>query len=199
MGNRLRNYFDELIENQYVFRTLSLLVLFIISLHTESRNMSIALVALITAEALIAGYRGRQRYTAADTPVVAIDVDDTVFSEKSFPGVGVPYAYSIETINRMAMAGYEIIMWTSRGDTSLEYAKTKLVEMGLDKNIKFNEHSNHFSNRYREQGRKIAASIYIDDKAYRTVSSFENEWKNIHKSFLGVSYEDYNKLKAIEK
>lgn len=199
MGNRLRNYFEELIENQYTFRMVSLLVLFVMSTQTDSRIISIALVALITIEAIVTGYKGRQKYTPANTPVVAIDIDDTVFSEKSFPGVGSPFRYSIETINRMVIAGYEVIMWTSRGDTSLEYAKKKLQEMGLNKNIKFNEHSNHFSNRYTEQGQKIAASVYIDDKAYRTASSFEKEWKNIHKSFLGVSYEDYDKLKVMEK
>lgn len=182
------------------YRILYLVALMVLSFLTEGRLIGACIVFLMLVESLAVNIRARRRYTPGDTPVVAIDIDDTILSEKSFPGVGAPYKNAIETINRMYESGYEVIMVTSRAGDTLKYTIRGLQILGLNPAIRFNEQSNHYSNRRSEMGDKILASVYIDDKAYgMRVDSLKNEWGHIHRAFLGTSFDDYHTFKRFEK
>ena len=182
------------------YRIGYLIVLLVLSSLTERRAIGLLIVSIMLIEALVVNVRYRRRYTPSDTPVVAVDIDDTILSEKSFPGVGNPYKYAIETINRMYESGYEVIMVTSRTGDTLKYTIRGLQILGLNPAIRFNEQSNHYSNRTSEMGDKILASVYIDDKAYgMRVDSLKNEWGHIHRAFLGTSFDDYHTFKRFEK
>ena len=60
------------------------------------------------------------KYNPKDYPVIAIDLDDTIWSSHNpdgthiFPNAGMPYKNAIKTINNMICAGYEVIIWTAR-------------------------------------------------------------------------------------
>lgn len=138
-----------------------------------------------------------QKYTPETHPVIAIDMDSTIWTE-NFPEVGVPYKDSIETINDMVKVGYEVIIWTSRGGDNLEKCKEELYRLGLNKEIKFNEHAKYFTDRYPVHSPKIAASIYIDDKGYGAPKSFVNYWSILHGEFLGSYYFSDVLRKSIE-
>lgn len=115
--------------------------------------------------------------------VIAIDLDSTIWTE-DFPNLGVPYPDAIETINDMIKAGFEIVIWTSRDIENANKSIYHLIdEYGLNPNVKINVHSNIFLGIYDKRSVKIAADIYIDDKAYGAPKSFEHEWKNIRKRF----------------
>lgn len=182
------------------YRILYLIFLMVLSFLIEDRLVGACIVFLMLVESLAVNIRARRRYTPGDTPVVAIDIDDTILSEKSFPGVGAPYKHAIETINRMYESGYEVIMITSRAGDTLKYTIRGLQILGLNPAIRFNEQSNHYSNRRSEMGDKILASVYIDDKAYGLrVNGFKHEWPHIHRAFLGTNYDDYHAFKRFKK
>ena len=112
-------------------------------------------------------------------------MDSTIWTEL-FPEFGVPYRNAISTINKMIEFGYEVIIWTSRSGDNLRKCIYNLIdEHGLNPNVKVNDHSNHCLGIYDAQSQKIAASIYIDDKAYGAPENFEDEWLNIYSKFIG--------------
>lgn len=198
--NALTKTVGEGFDYYIAYRILYLVALLALSFLTEGRFIGACIVVIMLVESLAVHIKVRRRYTPGDTPVVAIDIDDTILSEKSFPGIGAPYKHAIETINRMYESGYEVIMITSRAEDTLKYTIRGLQILGLNPAIRFNEHSNHYSNRRSELGHKILASVYIDDKAYGLrVDGFEHEWPHIHRAFLGTSYDDYHAFERFRK
>lgn len=134
--------------------------------------------------------RHNSLYTPETHPVVAIDLDSTIWTE-DYPYFGEPFSGAISTINEMFKMGYDVIIWTSRGGGNLDTCIDHLREVhDLNSEIKFNAHSKIFTDKYPSSSPKIGASIYIDDKAYGAPESFENEWSTLAKKFLGrVIYE----------
>lgn len=130
-----------------------------------------------------------RKYKPQTHPVIAIDFDGTIVQDK-FPNIGELNPNAIETINAMVEDGYEIIIWTARGDLFLLNARDFLLENGLiinpekGKRIKFNQHADYMLERYDTQGIKIGASFYIDDKGYGA-PDFKTHWSVIKKEFLG--------------
>lgn len=85
------------------------------------------------------------KYNPKDYPVIAIDLDDTIWSSHNpdgthiFPNAGMPYKNAIKTINNMICAGYEVIIWTARDSAEQATAcKKRLLEAGINPNFKWN-------------------------------------------------------------
>lgn len=130
----------------------------------------------------------RNVYTPKTHPVIAIDLDSTIWTE-DFPNFGEPFPHAIETLNAMYEAGYEVIIWTSRGGENLELCMKHLREKyGLNPSIVANQHAKYFTDRFPVSSPKIGASMYLDDKAYGAPPSFKHEWKHIGRNFLGEGY-----------
>lgn len=126
-------------------------------------------------------------FTPESHPVIAIDLDSTIW-DVEHPTFGTPFPNAIKTINHMIDAGYEVIIWSSRGGENLSYAIRTLEQLhGLKPGIKFNAHSNYFLSRYPVQSPKVGAHVYIDDKAYGSpfFGDKEPNWFEIEKHFLG--------------
>lgn len=123
------------------------------------------------------------KYTPETHPVVAIDMDGTIWSD-NFPHKGEIFPHAIEVINEMSEAGYDVIIWTSRGGVDLDDCRKYLVEQGLNETIEWNEHSEYYTSQFPIQSPKIGAGVYIDDKSYGA-PDFTNYWLTLRSKFLG--------------
>jgi hypothetical protein len=121
-------------------------------------------------------------YSPETHPVIAIDLDGTIWDE-DYPNTAIPYFKSIETINKMVEIGYEVIIFTARGEENLKACKWFLIdEIGLNPNVKFNQHSNYYTSLYPISSPKINASVYFEDKAFNA-PNYKTEWPNIYNKF----------------
>lgn len=122
-------------------------------------------------------------YTPQTHPIIAIDMDNTIWTE-NYPHFGEVYPHAIEVINDMVDAGYEVIIWTSRGGSNMDECRQHLInEYGLRSDIKWNEHSPFYTSQYEIQSPKIAASIYIDDRSFNA-PVYKNYWPMIRQYFI---------------
>jgi len=101
--------------------------------------------------------------------VIAIDFDGTVVTE-AYPGIGDEIAGAIESIKSLQEnESVECVLWTCRGGRQLEEAVSWLEERGVFLNY-INENTTEQMEHWDSNPRKIAASIYIDD---RTIGGFK--------------------------
>lgn len=125
-------------------------------------------------------------YTPESHPVIAVDLDGTIWSNAYYPGFGEPFRYAVQTLNKMVEVGYDVIIWTSRGGHELEDALDYLVKNhGLNPEIKANVHAKYYTDQYPIQSPKIGASVYLEDKAYGVEEEFTDKWGKIYYEFIG--------------
>ena len=99
-------------------------------------------------------------------PILAIDLDDTIFrelSEEQFPEVGPLFPKAKEAINSLYDQGYYIIIWTCRSKAALHLAEEALVRNQI-KYHALNRQSPSIMLKYGSDTRKISADLYIDNK-----------------------------------
>lgn len=124
-------------------------------------------------------------YTPETHPVIAIDLDGTVWLDGHFPDVGDPFKHSVETINKMVEVGYEVIIWTSRGGEDLERAIKHLCEEhGMSRELMVNNHAKYYTDQYPIQSPKVGANIYLENRAYGS-PIYDNYWSVIYEEFIG--------------
>lgn len=120
---------------------------------------------------------------------LAIDFDGTIV-EEIYPGIGPEIENAKKYINLLFDEGFYIIIWTCRTDIALLEAEMFLHDNGF-KFHKINEHKPHQIHKYGNNGRKISADIYIDNKNLGGLPSWEEIYKLIyyHKD-LGTTKKD---------
>lgn len=134
--------------------------------------------------------RPRHVFTPETHPVVAVDMDNTIWTE-DFPNVGVPFPHAIQTVNKMLEVGYEVILWTARGGDNLEDCVGELTRLGLNTthpNFTVNDHAKYNTDRYPVQSPKSNAHIYLDDKAYGA-PDYSRHWHILYQEFIGEEIE----------
>ena len=99
--------------------------------------------------------------------IIACDFDGTLFAN-NWPGVGEPNWEMINWCKERQKQGDILILWTCRHKKHLKEALKACKEVGLI----FDYVNNHAEENLRKfgkagQGRKIYATVYIDDKAFR--------------------------------
>lgn len=132
-------------------------------------------------------------YTTKTHPVIAIDLDNTLWpaienGQPIYPNPGTPFPWAIKTINKWIATGYEVIIWTARNNTEQATAcKKRLLDSGINPNFKWNWYSNHSTSIFiqnKESSRKIDADIFFDDKAYGAPVYTNKTWEQIYHEFF---------------
>lgn len=94
--------------------------------------------------------------------IIAVDFDGTLHVG-SWPGIGAPAPYAVETMQKLHDEGHYLIIWTCREGRQ----QTEAVNWLLDKGIPFdriNEHEAGNIAKYGGDARKVYAHLYVDDK-----------------------------------
>jgi len=104
-----------------------------------------------------------------------VDFDGTLCRDE-YPGIGEPNTRLIEALKQARLDGHEVILWTLRGTDTRDgdtltpaviwCARHGLVFDAVNQNLK------HRIREYRCDPRKIAADIYIDDRAMHPQALF---------------------------
>lgn len=97
--------------------------------------------------------------------VIATDFDGTL-CESMWPGIGVPNTELIEALKNRRAGGDKVILWTCRDGDKLQEAIAWCKDQGLEFDA-VNDNLQERKERWGNNPRKIAADIYIDDKASR--------------------------------
>lgn len=132
---------------------------------------------------------------------LAIDFDGTIV-EDVYPGIGKPQVFAFETLKRLEVEGYRLILWTYRHGQKLEDA----VEFCRKNGIEFYAVNSSFEGEVFDgntQSRKLDADIFIDD---RNLGGFPG-WGEVYeiitqKIEFGISggeVQAYSKLKKEKK
>lgn len=109
----------------------------------------------------------------ADSPsysTIAVDFDGTL-CENRFPEIGAPKPLVIDYIKRQAAAGARIILHTCRENGTRRALLDEAIEFCRGQGIPLYAVNENPGNHYREEygtgenGRKVYADLYIDDKA----------------------------------
>jgi hydroxymethylpyrimidine pyrophosphatase-like HAD family hydrolase len=95
--------------------------------------------------------------------IIAIDFDGTIVDDQ-FPHVGEFKPFSLATMWDIKKHGGKIIIWTCRTGEQLEQAKQALMYAGV-KYDALNQNLQETIDVYPDNGRKIYADVYIDDRA----------------------------------
>lgn len=93
---------------------------------------------------------------------LAIDFDGTIV-EDAYPGIGKPKIFVFETLKKLQMEGYRLILWTYRYGKSL----TEAVEFCRKNGVEFYAVNSSFEGEIFDsetQSRKIDADFFIDDR-----------------------------------
>ena len=121
-------------------------------------------------------------------PVIAIDFDGTIVTE-AYPDIGQEIAGAIDSIKRIQELGAECVLWTCRSDQHLEDAVLWLSDRGVDLRYK-NENTKEQMDYWKTNPRKIAADIYVDDRAVGGFKGWKNAIYEIEKYLSSVQPED---------
>ena len=97
--------------------------------------------------------------------VIATDFDGTL-CESVWPGIGAPNTELIEALKKRRTEGDKIILWTCREDERLQEALEWCKAQGLEFDA-VNDNLQEKKDLWGNNPRKIAADVYIDDKAIR--------------------------------
>ena len=96
--------------------------------------------------------------------IIAVDFDGTLFTDKS-PNVGEPIWETINYCKKRKENGEILILWTCRNGKDLDIALKACSEVGLVFDY-INENTIEHALKHKgNEGRKIYAHEYIDDKA----------------------------------
>ncbi|WP_018674427.1 BT0820 family HAD-type phosphatase [Riemerella columbina] len=93
---------------------------------------------------------------------LAIDFDGTIV-EDAYPGIGKPKVFAFETLKKLQMEGYRLILWTYRSGKTLDEA----VEFCRKNGLEFYAVNSSFEGEvfdHATQSRKIDADLFIDDR-----------------------------------
>lgn len=96
--------------------------------------------------------------------VVAVDFDGTIVTE-AFPNIGEIKHETVLLMKVLREKGHNIVIWTARSGKFLEEAEEFLILNGIPYDY-INENPEDEFYKRGEQGRKIFAHIYLDDRAY---------------------------------
>jgi histidinol phosphatase-like enzyme len=107
--------------------------------------------------------------------IIAIDFDGTIVLDK-FPDIGDERPYAVNTIKLLKNRGYKVILWTCRTGEHFDAARKWLDERGLV----FDAYNEHLPNEFEENGRKIHADAYIDDRSF---PPFRGDWLEVMRNF----------------
>lgn len=118
--------------------------------------------------------------------VIAIDFDGTITKENIFPKIGELRKNVIEVIKNLQKHGHKCVLWTCREGKYLMEARNLLESKGL-----IMDGINNSPYDYINQGRKMIADLYIDD---RNIFAGEIDWKVIERQIL---YSDFTKKDEI--
>ncbi|MFD0932788.1 BT0820 family HAD-type phosphatase [Psychroflexus salinarum] len=111
-------------------------------------------------------------------PVLAIDFDGTIVENK-YPSIGKPKLFAIETLKKLQMKGFVLILWTYRDgeylNEAVEFCRKQGIEFyAVNKSYPEEVYSSEIS-------RKINADIFIDD---RNIGGFLG-WGEIYRELIG--------------
>ncbi|MBT0549723.1 BT0820 family HAD-type phosphatase [Riemerella anatipestifer] len=93
---------------------------------------------------------------------LAIDFDGTIV-EDAYPGIGKPKVFAFETLKKLQMEGYRLILWTYRSGKALDEA----VEFCRKNGLEFYAINSSFEGEVFDsatQSRKLDADLFIDDR-----------------------------------
>lgn len=97
-----------------------------------------------------------------DYTIIAVDFDGTL-CECRYPEIGEPNVALIDQLKQMQSGGTKLILWTCRTDEHLDAAVQWCVLHGLVFDA-INENIPEMVEYWGNDGRKVFADIYIDDK-----------------------------------
>lgn len=95
--------------------------------------------------------------------IIAVDFDGTI-CKNEYPGCGDPNVELIEALKNARSQGAHLILWTCRTGPMLKKAVMWCEQYGLYFDS-VNEDAPSTAARYGNDGKKVYADIYIDDKA----------------------------------
>ena len=98
-----------------------------------------------------------------DFIVYAVDFDGTL-CESVYPGIGAPNIALINHLINRRLQGNKIILWTCREGERLQEAVDWCKRYGLRFDA-VNDNLQELKDEFGNNPRKIAADVYIDDKA----------------------------------
>ena len=97
--------------------------------------------------------------------IIAIDFDDTI-ARTNYPEIIEPVPGALSSIHKLHEQGHILILWTLREGDFLEMAENWLKKWGLSKCFKYiNANIPKEVKKWDADPRKIAADLYIDDRA----------------------------------
>jgi len=110
--------------------------------------------------------------------IIAIDFDGTI-AETNFPDIIKPISGAIKTITDLYNSGHTLILWTCREGESLAQANSWLRDMVIaDCFSEINTHTRAQIEEWGTNPRKVAADVYIDDRACGW-----DGWESVRKYF----------------
>ncbi len=94
--------------------------------------------------------------------IIAVDFDGTIV-EDGYPAIGNPMPFAFDTLKKLQLEGYRLVLWTYRSgkklDEAVEYCKSKGIEF-YAVNASFPGDSFNPT----KESRKIHADYFIDDR-----------------------------------
>ena len=106
---------------------------------------------------------GDKKMGKRDFIVYAVDFDGTL-CESVWPGIGAPNMELINHLINRRLQGNKIILWTCREGERLQEAVDWCKRYGLRFDA-VNDNLQELKDEFGNNPRKIAADVYIDDKA----------------------------------
>lgn len=105
--------------------------------------------------------------------IIAVDFDGTLCDEE-YPGIGLPHMDLIKALICEREQGHKLILWTCREGKFLDEAVNWCKSNGLGFDA-INDNLEEEKQRWGNNPRKVAADIYIDDRAYTELA----RWKGL--------------------
>jgi len=98
-----------------------------------------------------------------NTKIIAVDFDGTIV-EDSYPKIGKPLPFALETLKKLQSKGNRLILWTYRSGKKLEEAVAFCKKNGIEF---YAVNKSYPEEIYDEKmSRKIHADIFIDDRNF---------------------------------
>lgn len=112
--------------------------------------------------------------------LIAVDFDGTLV-EDSYPKIGKPKPFAIETIKMLQKDGHRIILWTYRHGRELREAERFMIKNGIAPyavNKSYPEEERCPS----DVSRKINADIFIDDRNFGGLPQWGEIYQKLNNS-----------------
>ncbi len=123
--------------------------------------------------------------------IIAIDFDGTIV-EHTYPDIGKPIPFAIETLLQMQKDGHKLILWTVRRGRLLQDAIDYCAQRGLY----FYAENENYRGENKELGeevsRKLSVDMFIDDRNLGGLP----DWGTIYNAVKATA-EDTNVLKIM--